>query len=378
MFSFKVRTMLLEVLYGLAGILLCAWAVWHLPATWYVTVVLLGALIAATSQFSIRLNDPARLPAAMPIEMTLLLVAPAPVSILIAALTNLCTSLRYRRPLTRTLFNVANLAVPNGLGALLLVVASDHRALPLTSTGGLTAMVGAVAVRMLGNMVGQAALWWAEGRDRFWHHLSSDVTEEWRTGGYGLRILPVLMALAYAAVGWWVLVLGALLQISIGASMRRYQERVDRQTLTDGLTGLGNRKAWELYRQSETGMRPHLLAMVDLDGLKQMNDTLGHDQGDALIMAAARSLCSAFPDARVLRMGGDEFLVAFPIPYQLDMVQTTMEKIANSVGETPDAPLNGVSASFGLACVPEEAPDLMSALSLADKRMYVMKSARKA
>lgn len=84
---------------------------------------------------------------------------------------------------------------------------------------------------------------------------------------------------------------------------------------TDQLTGLGNRHAW---RDTLTAEEPALdslgenamVMMVDLDGLKQTNDTLGHEAGDRYLQNAASVLRMQFRDADVLaRIGGDEFAV---------------------------------------------------------------------
>jgi len=85
--------------------------------------------------------------------------------------------------------------------------------------------------------------------------------------------------------------------------------------LTDELTGLRNRRgfllladqAWRLARRTRVLCR---LLFIDLDGLKHVNDTQGHQVGDALLMDAARVLNSVFRETDVIgRIGGDEFAV---------------------------------------------------------------------
>jgi diguanylate cyclase (GGDEF)-like protein len=98
-------------------------------------------------------------------------------------------------------------------------------------------------------------------------------------------------------------------------SLRRLSLELEQMALTDELTGLRNRRgflllaeqAWRLARRTRVPCR---LLFIDLDGLKDVNDTLGHQAGDALLMDAARVLGRVFRETDVIgRVGGDEFAV---------------------------------------------------------------------
>jgi len=91
-------------------------------------------------------------------------------------------------------------------------------------------------------------------------------------------------------------------------------EELRRAALTDQLTGLANRRALdnELDRVCRSGVDVCLL-LLDVDGLKDVNDELGYEQGDHLIAALAMSITEAIPEGTVAaRMGGDEFIVILP------------------------------------------------------------------
>jgi diguanylate cyclase (GGDEF)-like protein len=91
-------------------------------------------------------------------------------------------------------------------------------------------------------------------------------------------------------------------------------EELRRAALTDQLTGLANRRALdnELDRICRSGVDVCLL-LLDVDGLKEVNDELGYQQGDHLIAALARSITEAVDEGTVAaRMGGDEFVVILP------------------------------------------------------------------
>lgn len=135
-----------------------------------------------------------------------------------------------------------------------------------------------------------------------------------------------------------------------------YREELERQARTDWLTGLGNRRALE--RRLTRGLgREWGLALLDLDGLKQINDREGHMAGDRLLVGLARALQGKGLEA--YRIGGDEFAVLLP------------RKRAPRL----ERALRGQAVSVGLAWS-EEAQGL-ALLALADARMYEHKRSRK-
>ncbi|HEY3827224.1 MAG TPA: GGDEF domain-containing protein [Bryobacteraceae bacterium] len=96
-----------------------------------------------------------------------------------------------------------------------------------------------------------------------------------------------------------------------------YQMRLEvaeRNSLTDPLTGLANRRAFEKQLDARiTAGRPFCLMMIDLDRFKEINDRLGHLAGDDLLRQFASELKSQFtPAEMVARLGGDEFVAVMP------------------------------------------------------------------
>ncbi len=93
--------------------------------------------------------------------------------------------------------------------------------------------------------------------------------------------------------------------------------RLERAALSDNLTGLGNHRAFydnlkrEIERRARTGSC-FSIVMLDLDGLKEINDTLGHQAGDERIRAVAECLKATLRDGGSYRTGGDEFMVLLP------------------------------------------------------------------
>ena len=144
------------------------------------------------------------------------------------------------------------------------------------------------------------------------------------------------------------------------------------QNVTDGLTGLRNRLWYEkeLIRLAMEPPKAFGVVMCDLDGLKLINDTIGHSVGDRFLREAARCLVEAFPpQSDISRIGGDEFLIlcADTTP---DVLETARVKTGNLLRERFGLEYaDMVSLSFGLCCESEAARDIPSMIREADLRM---------
>lgn len=91
---------------------------------------------------------------------------------------------------------------------------------------------------------------------------------------------------------------------------RDEQKRLLRYSYYDAMTGCRNRRALSEYERHELDVaRPYGFVMCDINGLKKINDTEGHEAGDALIADVADSLAAVYGEENVYRMGGDEFAV---------------------------------------------------------------------
>lgn len=98
--------------------------------------------------------------------------------------------------------------------------------------------------------------------------------------------------------------------ISIMLANRDALDKIKKMSLTDQLTGVRNRHALTLLEESPLNAEEKItLMMCDINGLKKMNDTQGHEAGDKLIINTANSLAKVFHRDNVYRIGGDEFVV---------------------------------------------------------------------
>jgi diguanylate cyclase (GGDEF)-like protein len=146
-----------------------------------------------------------------------------------------------------------------------------------------------------------------------------------------------------------------------------------REALTDDLTGLPNRRA--LFRElevltaaGESSARRFALLQLDLDGFKELNDTLGHHAGDDLLIAVSRRLEAVVPGT-LARLGGDEFAAIVPDGHDAG-------EVADAIGDALHAPLDiegvgvAVNASVGIAHFPQDAHDSRELARRADVAMY--------
>jgi two-component system, cell cycle response regulator len=213
----------------------------------------------------------------------------------------------------------------------------------------------------------------------------------------GGRMLPLTAAFAATALGVLLagqftpihkaaalLAGGALVLAGVrGAMLFRDNLRLlrtsRRESLTDGLSGLPNRRALMLGLEDAAAVatlqEPRTLALFDLDGFKQYNDAFGHGAGDSLLRRLAGDLAAAVADnGRAYRLGGDEFCIL--LDRHADAHDPVIEAALLALFEPADP--YAVDASYGLVALPRDALTANEALRLADHRMYALKHGRRA
>lgn len=172
-------------------------------------------------------------------------------------------------------------------------------------------------------------------------------------------------------------------RVAIEERLRTMTATLRELSMSDELTGLRNRRAafvlgTQLVELGDRQRREVQVLFVDVDGLKALNDSLGHGAGDDALRAVAEALSSAFRRSDVVaRIGGDEFLVVAAGLGEPDRAGLE-RRIRQSLAATDvAAPGKGVSVSLGWATRPVDDPSPFEAwVSRADRAMYAARDAR--
>lgn len=158
------------------------------------------------------------------------------------------------------------------------------------------------------------------------------------------------------------------------ARERLRREQYHRSIVQDRLTGCLSRRyiLGQIQRLLEEQV-PFCVAFCDMDGLKEVNDTQGHEAGDLLLVRFAKQIRSRLRDRDLLaRVGGDEFLVVMP-GFSVEEADKRLNSIREKISD-PDFPEGPISFSFGLSCGQADAE---SFLREADRAMYHDKMSRR-
>ncbi len=180
------------------------------------------------------------------------------------------------------------------------------------------------------------------------------------------------------------LILGVILA-SVARRIRRQSRRTEFMALHDTLTGLPNRALHADRVSAALASAGRLgtdvaLVVVDLDRFKEVNDTLGHRNGDEFLRIIAERLTATVrPGDTVARLGGDEFGIVLP-GATADSVEGILRRLQDALGQ--EAELAGVAvsaeASMGYAMWPDDAETPEALLRRADLALYAAKTARAA
>ncbi|MEG3177444.1 EAL domain-containing protein [Sphingomonas sp. RB3P16] len=162
---------------------------------------------------------------------------------------------------------------------------------------------------------------------------------------------------------------------------RRADAEITRLALFDGLTGLANRQRLRLSLEqtlspSSHAHRASALFLLDLDRFKTVNDTLGHQMGDALLKQVAQRLLRAIGDAGLVgRLGGDEFQVILPNQTDRTRLADLAQRVIFDLSQpySIDGSAISIGCSIGIAIAPEDGHDAETLVRNADLALYAAK-----
>lgn len=177
------------------------------------------------------------------------------------------------------------------------------------------------------------------------------------------------------------LILGTLADLLATALHNSFVfQKLQRQSITDGLTGIKTRGFFleavqsEWKRASRSG-RPFSVVLVDLDKFKEVNDSMGHLEGDLVLARVGRLLEQKCRQSNVVaRYGGDEFIILMP-ETGIEQAQILSERLRLWMATDPMLSEHRISGSFGVASFPSHGFSVEDIVRVADQGMYISKHA---
>jgi diguanylate cyclase (GGDEF)-like protein len=157
-------------------------------------------------------------------------------------------------------------------------------------------------------------------------------------------------------------------------------QKLQQQSITDGLTGIKTRRFfWEAlsseWKRASRSGRPFSVVLVDLDKFKEVNDTLGHLEGDLVLARVGRLLEQKCRQSNVVaRYGGDEFIILMP-ETGVEQAQVLAERLRLWLSTDPMLQEHLITGSFGVASFPVHGFTAEEIIRVADAGMYVSKRA---
>jgi len=162
------------------------------------------------------------------------------------------------------------------------------------------------------------------------------------------------------------------------SDVKQNQERLENLAHYDQLTGLPNRRLFndrlqQAIQQASRNQQQVAIIVIDLDRFKEVNDTLGHSAGDALLVKVAALLNSNVRSSdTVCRMGGDEFIIMMPAVGEVDNVIDIVQKLLNAFAQPflLNAEAVYITPSIGISMYPYDSKTQETLIKNADTAMY--------
>ena len=191
-------------------------------------------------------------------------------------------------------------------------------------------------------------------------------------GPEGLRRLKTYKTPIFAEDGTLIGTLGIARDVT---REYEYQEQILELARTDELTGVANRRYFQEYVERQRGTQRLTVIGFDLDRFKQVNDTHGHQTGDAALMVMGDALRQMFPEGFSARMGGDEFVTAFLGPCDTQRLEEQLMEFIDSLREffSSQRSFCELSVSAGMTWTDNPAEGLELLLHHADLALYQVK-----
>ena len=305
----------------------------------------------------------------------LALFGPLP-AIIVYALSVVAADLRARVMALKVAFNVSQYVLSLGAGAAVLVLGGVTFPVDLASGANIALVLVACITSFVTNHVLSCLGGALVSRYSLWRYLSEDIGFQAWTAGIVIAFAPAVMTAAERNLALVPLSFLPMIAIYIGgrqASVSAYRASHDALTDLPNRSFLATRLHGAIAEASRAGGEISVM-IIDLNDFKAINDTLGHDIGDLVLIKIAERLERALAGLATLgRLGGDEFAVVVPGDRE------TAERCAQLMLSEIAAPLPveslalEVSGSVGIACFPRHGKEAQELLRHADVALYCAK-----
>jgi diguanylate cyclase (GGDEF)-like protein len=311
--------------------------------------------------------------------LALLFVAPLWCVIAVQALALVSDTVLRRRAWSKLAFNMAQYALSYAAAGVVYTHLLAGR--PWTGSdvhlNPVAALAAGIVFFVLNNGLIAGVLALQAGRSVF-AQLGQDVRWQMFTAVPATALAPVMAATSLRSPWLLLFTLSPLVAVIHSGQLASRREH---EALHDALTGLGNRAMLfgvldRVFSGGNSGR--HAVLLMDLDHFKDVNDTLGHQTGDALLRAAAEVLSSLVPTGGlVTRLGGDEFAILLE-DSSLEHAQQLAESLVQ--GFRHPCVIDGMSlrvrGSIGIALYPDDGLTRADVLRRADVALYKAKETR--
>jgi diguanylate cyclase (GGDEF)-like protein len=316
--------------------------------------------------------------------LMLVIVGPLGFALLVQCAAVLIDDLRARRSPLKVVFNFSQYVLTL-VAARVVFCALAHEPLlapyHLFGTEDLGAALAAGVTFFAVNLLLISAVVAVATRQRLVDLLKSDLRFQATTSGVLVALAPVGVVAVQTSPWLLPLLTTPLLAVHHSARLAIKHER---ESLHDPLSGLANRQLFRdraarvVAEAARTGTTAAVM-IIDLDHFKEINDTLGHQVGDELLVEVARRLEQSLPEqATVARLGGDEFAVLVADVggrEEAEAIAGSMLRALTSAFIVGDIRLS-VQASAGIALAPRHGSDVFTIMKRADVAMYDAKGER--
>ena len=353
------------------------------PSKGVYVAIFCASLFVSESRAWFRFGDGSQVTPGWAFAFSIVLLGSPLVAIAAMAACTLYTDAREHKSATKIVFNAAQMTASLAAGALVLQLL-DLR-VPITDSGRLSYRWG------IGVLASAALVFTANGLMTCvvlaLHYKTSVRTMMGRSFFVSISADGALLALSpifVVAIEYSLLML-PLLGVTAVLVYQSTQQALKRayEANHDGLTHLLNRRTFDDHLRGFLGSRTEdrrgAVLLMDLDGFKGINDQLGHQTGDQVLIGIADQLTRASPDSAVIaRVGGDEFAVLLPDvgseEATLEMVEKLRDEFVRPI-VVDGFPLS-VGVSIGMAFVPADGRTPDDLLTAADAAMYRAKRYR--